>query len=821
MAKSGSKFIVSTPDRSRLKYKNPHLKPENEAHVREWSLVELQRFFVSCGFDISRSGHTRANQFDPFDSCIFIELSCTHSSYQQFLVSVGLIADLDYMPRHLLVTTEYAGFHNTGGIGTFVREQRITYGFGETLCLIGGEQTYEKQLLVESQLVAPCMLFDPVDLHSLPIEDQFLKAVQQLLFYFPNLATIQYGDYQGIGCRIAQAKRAGMIPKHLTIIVNCHGMTHYLENAFESWLGFSHLSVAEKEKIAVENADVATFPSKFLRDLFAEVGIAAPKENTYLLRYPFHQPMAPLATTENVDTLIFFGKRSRMKGYDLFLQVLTDDILYWKNKGVTTICLIGPEVALDAECGVKLELLRQYYKVEEFVGLGRTQSMELLHQLAHHSICLMPYLGDNHPYALLDAAFSSIFPLMVKAGGVTEMFPDRFKKVCLAESSSTEIKKKLTYLLNLESGYFHLLRESFSSSMFNAQNEINNHVRAFSQKIQNAKFQLKPGRATIIVPVFHTALNYIEELIFGINNQTIQPLEVIFVDDASEENYSAQLRETLTQLQVPYRVIKHEVNKGLAGARNTGLSACNSEYIINVDSDDVPLNDFVRDIVFTLCENPSSAAAVPYLCAFDEGTDFNTIKVGGYVYRPLGDGVVASQLDNLLGHANAGFRTSVLREFNGWDDSSKAMWEDWALYLKLTSAGRKISIIPKIGCLYRVRKQSMLRTYRTWPAMRRLAKNMTGLPSYENYRLQAMMRNYKGIVEKEIQLNGSNIALSQSVLRYEATLNRAGIRAVITITNHIARYPFLFRTVRKCGKVLWKLARVIKRFFYKIGLLGK
>lgn len=174
------------------------------------------------------------------------------------------------------------------------------------------------------------------------------------------------------------------------------------------------------------------------------------------------------------------------------------------------------------------------------------------------------------------------------------------------------------------------------------------------------------GKATVIVPVFPTDLRFITDLVFGLNNQSMLPVEVIFIDDASQQGYANQLDELLQrELRLPFRIISHPVNKGLAGARNTGLRAANTEYVINVDSDDVPLNDFVRNIVHRLDADPVCAAAVPYLKAFNEETDFNEQKFDSYVYRPLGDGMIVAQLDNNLGHANSGYRTSVIRALGG------------------------------------------------------------------------------------------------------------------------------------------------------------
>ncbi len=816
ITRPGSRLVVSTPDRTLLDYEDVNGRPENKSHVREWSITELERYFVSSGLEVIRSGHTRANQYDPVISTIFIECTCSEEFYKTFLNNVGLLHGDDW-PQHLLVTTEYAGIHNTGGIGTFVREQRESYGYDKSLCLFGGiADGLTQEILRTEKLVSTAMLLVDSEIHSLPLEDQLLKAVQQLLFYFPDLSTIQYGDYQGIGCRIAQAKQTGLLPQTIRIIVHCHGITHYLENAHEFWLGLSHAGTAEKEKISVEGADLVVFPTTFLRKLYAEAGINVPAENNFLLRYPLHSSASKLDPSTKIDTLIFYGKRSRMKGYDLLLDCLVDaDVEQWKKAGITTICLIGPTVHGSQETDPMLEVLREHYQVEEFCNLSRQQAINVLHERAHRAICLMPYLGDNHPYALLDVALSTTVPLMVNAGGVPEMIPENFRNICLADPNALSLRVRMHDLLALSPDEFHDLRTSFVSTMAQAQKHINELVKAFPGDQQPKVLSGETGEATIIVPVFNTPLDYIEDLIFGLNNQSLKPAEVVFVDDTSEEDYVAGLQTLVKEhLLLPYRIIRHPQNKGLAGARNTGLAAVKSEFIINIDSDDVPLNDFVRDIVFALRSNPQHVAAVPYLCAFDDGTDFNIVRSGMYVYRPLGDGVIASQLDNQLGHANAGFRASTLREFGGWDESSKAMWEDWALYLKLTAAGRKIAIIPKIGCLYRVRPQSMLRTYKTWPAMRRLANNMLGLPRYENFRLQAMLRSYRDIAAHEAELRHRLGALQAefSILQQEVNvsrleLNRGGARAVRNLANRLAKYPALFDVLSKCGRTGWKILR--------------
>lgn len=807
---TANRLVLSTPDRIRLDYTSYGAYPDNRAHVREWTHEELAVFCEAAGFQVERYGHTRANQFDEKYSTIYIQLRCERIRYVEFLQTAGLLHDR-LLPRHLLLTAEYAGLHSTGGIGTFVAEQRLAYGVENTLCLfIGQQDTLDPALFRRLKLIKPALLVDPLDL-SLPIEEIALKATLQLLFFFPELSRIEYADYQGLGCRVAQAKRASLFPPSVQLIVQCHGATHYLENANQTWFGRSHFQAAEREKISIEHADKIVFPTTFLRNLYRETGFRMTDDQVVQLRYPFQFDPIEIERTERADTIVFFGKRSTMKGYSLFLSALAEDGGQLLKLGVKRVVFIGPKVAESQEDATRLNLLRSHFSVEEFTSLSRSDAMEKLRSYADNSFCVMPYLGDNHPYALLDVTFAGVLPLMLRAGGVSELIASPFDRVLLADPTAASLLASMRALAKLAVEERQRLRMNFLNNMMATQAAINDAVRAFGE----AKAETLPhppvGRATVIVPVFNTDLRFISDLVFGLNNQSMPPVEVIFIDDASQPGYADQLQVQLQrELRLPYRVISHPVNKGLAGARNTGLNAANTEYVINVDSDDVPLNDFVRNIVRRLDAEPACAAAVPYLKAFDEESDFNEQVFGGYVYRPLGDGVIASLVDNNLGHANSGYRTSVVRELGGWDDSDSSMWEDWALFLKLVSTGHRIGIIPQTDCLYRVRKQSMLRTYKVWPATRRLARNMGGLPRFDSFRLQAVMRDENAVRSELARVYGelNRVCAEHAVLTTE--LNRRSVRATRSVVARLARSPRAFRAARGVGLVMWKAARRVR-----------
>lgn len=88
---------------------------------------------------------------------------------------------------------------------------------------------------------------------------------------------------------------------------------------------------------------------------------------------------------------------------------------------------------------------------------------------------------------------------------------------------------------------------------------------------------------SIIVPIYRVE-EYLEECIQSIINQTYRNLEIILVDDGSDDG-CGEICDRYACMDTRIKVI-HQENRGLDGARKAGISAATGEYVGYVDGDD-------------------------------------------------------------------------------------------------------------------------------------------------------------------------------------------------------------------------------------------
>lgn len=88
-------------------------------------------------------------------------------------------------------------------------------------------------------------------------------------------------------------------------------------------------------------------------------------------------------------------------------------------------------------------------------------------------------------------------------------------------------------------------------------------------------------KVSVIIPVYNVE-KYIAETISSVLAQTFTDFEAIVVDDESKDR-SIVICENIGDPRI--KIVRQQ-NRGLAGARNTGIRYAQGEYLAFLDSDD-------------------------------------------------------------------------------------------------------------------------------------------------------------------------------------------------------------------------------------------
>ena len=83
---------------------------------------------------------------------------------------------------------------------------------------------------------------------------------------------------------------------------------------------------------------------------------------------------------------------------------------------------------------------------------------------------------------------------------------------------------------------------------------------------------------SVVIPIFNVA-EYIENCLNSVLAQTFKSFEIICVDDGSPDN-SVELIEKIKDDRI--RIIR-QTNRGLSGARNTGINASRGTFVAGRD----------------------------------------------------------------------------------------------------------------------------------------------------------------------------------------------------------------------------------------------
>ena len=124
---------------------------------------------------------------------------------------------------------------------------------------------------------------------------------------------------------------------------------------------------------------------------------------------------------------------------------------------------------------------------------------------------------------------------------------------------------------------------------------------------------------SVIIPAYN-AEAYIEQCAWSVLGQTMEDIEIIFIDDGSSDR-TGEILDAHTKDRSSVIVV-HQENKGLYKSREIGLSIATGEYVGWVDADDFVEADMFETLYHAAIEHDSELVICDYTCFPQE----NSIK---------------------------------------------------------------------------------------------------------------------------------------------------------------------------------------------------
>lgn len=274
------------------------------------------------------------------------------------------------------------------------------------------------------------------------------------------------------------------------------------------------------------------------------------------------------------------------------------------------------------------------------------------------------------------------------------------------------------------------------------------------------------SKVSVIMPCYNDGA-YIEEAMASVYAQTYKDIELIIIDDGSDDERTLEILSRISNVNT--KILRTERLRP-AGARNAGISQATGKYILPVDSDDIIESDYVEKAVNILEKNDQIGVVYCYADLFGEKS--GRWDLPNYSLEKM-------LLDNIV-FVTSLFRKEDWEKVGGFHTNMHHGMEDYDFWLSILELGREIYQIPEVLFHYRIKPTSRTTEFVSniqvvRQTYREIYLNHPAL--YEKYKDQYAMVLREALIE-------------------HIFLNRA-LQESITILEKIKRIPILKTIIKK------------------------
>ncbi len=183
-----------------------------------------------------------------------------------------------------------------------------------------------------------------------------------------------------------------------------------------------------------------------------------------------------------------------------------------------------------------------------------------------------------------------------------------------------------------------------------------------------------------------------------------QNMEVIFVDDGSQDNTLSKIHQIAQRMNIPYKVFNHAW-KGLGYSRNVVLKNSEGDFIVWFDDGTLFHKDYVRILANFMEKNANVGIATGFITAYTGSNQVAALEnMGRLVPRKNRVGATTQ----LLGTGGSIHRVKAARQVGGFNEFIRGAGEDTDIAHRMLLAGWQMYLVnAELSCYYREKVQKV------------------------------------------------------------------------------------------------------------------
>ncbi|MGO9566821.1 MAG: glycosyltransferase [Desulfomonilaceae bacterium] len=602
---------------------------------------------------------------------------------------------------------------------TTVVEGVVVHTFEVGLGTLSGENPYRDNLAIVRKWS---------DEHLAEVYEYWCKCVD--LFsegFIPDI--IECHDWRALAYFYIH-HRLLRYPEALSPIVTCCHISSKIWNSVDRKIsfGWDNFLVGERECYQMSGSDALSAPSAYMSELIHS-RYHLPKPAICYNNSPHARPESLLPSCDN-DELLFLGELRYINGITHLLKVCS----YLWNEGLRfTLNVTGPSELYEAknqDMAAYLEATYAKYIARDLLRIwpNKDNYDEIKDLFARSRAVIQPALMEPLGPTCIEA-MSYGRPVIASANGglgeiiepgksgfiyhtleELEFYIRRILRATRAdlEEWGTHANQRACEIFSGEKAL--PVREQFYGSVIEDSKNVDRRSFPNCSFLSKSKFDsvpdLSPSRSsrnyvtgllTVVVSCYNLGA-FLEEAVESIFRSTYRPIELVVVDDGSED---PQTQEVLNALESSYpsenhfslRMVRSARNMGLAEVRNLGAEIARGQFVSFVDADDKVEPEFFQKAVAVLSRYS------------------NVGFVGGWNRRfglSTGNWIITNFDFPLALVRDQGLMSSVIRHEAYERQTVPVPGDDYEGFIAIAEKGWAGVNLPEVVLNYRVRSTSLL-----------------------------------------------------------------------------------------------------------------